>query len=457
MSRKSRAFFLNVNFCDYTTKESLFMANYYNHPSGSHLTLSDRITIQSEIDSSHSVREIAKNLGKAPSTISREIKNRTKHYKPTKNTCKHRSCKEKHVCRNMDCKNKCVSCVKCTYFCPNFDEVLCPKKENHPLKLCNGCTSVHYCRSRKSLYDAEYAEHQYRENLVSSRKGFDLTEEQLKDINEKVSPLIKQGLSPYAVKQTLGSGIPISEATLRRMINDCVLDVRNIDLTDAVKRKKRNKRHAMKMEIVSVNKAGHLYSDYRKFIKGNPDVKVVQMDCVEGIKTDEKTLLTLHFPLFHLQIAVLLEHHTSKCVVEALDYIEEQIGPNQFQNLFPLILTDNGHEFTDIQQMERSVFGGKRTTIYFCEPNRSDQKAECETNHKLIRRILPKKTSFEFLTQEKVNLMMNHINNYPRESLFGKTPYWLAKSCIAPKTLEKFGISFIPSKAVKIKPDLLKK
>lgn len=433
------------------------MANYSMNTSGSHLTLSDRINIQSEVDSAHSVREIAKNRGKSPSTISREIKKHTRHYPPTKNTCKHRDCKKKHMCNDADCKTKCVSCSKCTYSCPDFEEILCPKRENHPLKLCNGCTSLNFCRSRKAVYQAEYAERKYRNTLVSTRKGFDLTEEQLKDINEKVSPLIKRGLSPYAVKQTLGNDLSISEATLRRMINNCSLDVRNIDLTDAVKRKRRRKKHEMKMEIISVNKAGHLYADYCNFVRKTPDINVVQMDCVEGIKTDEKTLLTLHFPLFHLQIAILLDHHTSKCVVAALDYIETLIGTNQFQSLFPALLTDNGHEFTDIQGMERSIFGGKRTNIFFCEPNRSDQKAECESNHKFIRRILPKKTSFEFLTQEKVNLMMRHINNYPRKSLFGKTPFWMAKSCIAPKTLEKLGISFMPSKAVKLKPDLLRK
>lgn len=35
----------------------------------------------------------------------------------------------------------------------------------------------------------------------------------------------------------------------------------------------------------------------------------------------------------------------------------------------------------------------------------------------MIRRILEKKTSFDNLTQEDINLMMSHINSYKRKKL----------------------------------------
>lgn len=40
----------------------------------------------------------------------------------------------------------------------------------------------------------------------------------------------------------------------------------------------------MKDEVVSVNKAEHLYSDYLEYITENNGVFVAQMDYVEGLK-----------------------------------------------------------------------------------------------------------------------------------------------------------------------------
>lgn len=41
----------------------------------------------------------------------------------------------------------------------------------------------------------------------------------------------------------------------------------------------------------------------------------------------------------------------------------------------------------------------------------------------MLHMVLPKGTSFEFLTQLDVNLIVNHINSTPREILSGRTPY----------------------------------
>ncbi len=44
---------------------------------------------------------------------------------------------------------------------------------------------------------------------------------------------------------------------------------------------------------------------------------------------------------------------------------------------------------------------------------RSGQKGALEQAHTMLRMILPKGTSFEFLTQWDVNLIVNHINSTP--------------------------------------------
>lgn len=89
------------------------------------------------------------------------------------------------------------------------------------------------------------------------------------------------------------------------------------------------------------------------------------MDCAKGTKEDTAVLLTLHFPAFHMQLVYVLKKQTAPCVVDTLDAIETSLGKELFAACFSVILTDNGQEFTDMKGMERSVFGGKRTRVFF--------------------------------------------------------------------------------------------
>lgn len=124
---------------------------------------------------------------------------------------------------------------------------------------------------------------------------------------------------------------------------------------------------------------------------------------------------------------------------------------------FPVILTDNGHEFGDIKGMERSVYGGQRTKIFFCEPNRSDQKGSCENNHRLIRDVIPKGTSLDIYMQENITLMMNHINSYKRRVLLGCCPYEIAKKMMPQEFFDKLGLKRIRGNQVTLNPTLLDK
>ena len=428
-----------------------------NPSSKKHLTLSDRVVIESGLDAGKSVRTIASELNKSPSCISREIHKNIIKYMHRTNNCANTSCNKRYVCGETFCRRKCISCNRCTIICPEYIPKKCPYKENRVLKLCNGCPTFKSCKRDKERYEAYGADERYHQKLREYREGFDLTIQEIEDIDKLVSPLVKKGLSPYAIKQSLGNQISVSESTLRRLIDSCKLDARRIDLRDAVKRKRRKThRNVMKSEIISELKKGRLYSDYLDYINEN-DTIAVQMDCVEGIKDDNKTLLTLHIPIYHFQLAFIMDYHTSDCVVEVLDLLEYSLGKELYSEVFGLILTDNGHEFTDINRMERSVFGGQRTKIFFCEPNRSDEKAECETNHKMIRYILPKGTSFEELTQSDICLMMSHINSYNRKSLFGKTPFELASSVIPNEFFDILGIEYIPTSSLNLTPSLLRK
>ena len=99
----------------------------------------------------------------------------------------------------------------------------------------------------------------------------------------------------------------------------------------------------------------------------------------------------------------------------------------------------------------------RRTHVFYCDPQRSDQKGGIEVTHEMIRRVLPKKTSFDHLTQDNVSLMMSHINSYKRKKLGNRSAYQLFSFLHDEGLLEMLGITLIPSKEINLTPLLLKK
>ncbi len=99
----------------------------------------------------------------------------------------------------------------------------------------------------------------------------------------------------------------------------------------------------------------------------------------------------------------------------------------------------------------------KRTTVFYCEPNRSDEKGACERNHRLLRRVIPKGTSLEGLMQWDLTLVTNHVNSYVRDSLQKSCPYDLAIDRYDEDFFVLLGLERIPKEQVVLTPDLLKK
>lgn len=424
-----------------------------------HLTLQERAIIEDSLNRKESFYSIAKRLGRSTSTISREVKNRrTIEGKRIHDCLYYKDCAKHNACGKMDCRRLCKNCKGCQKYCGDYVQAFCERIANPPY-VCNGCYHAkkycqhNSCQYQGAFYRANDAQEIYDEILVGSRDGFDLTLGEINEIDRLVSPMVLNGCSIYHIVNTLGDKLSISESTVRRLINSQELTARNIDLRDKVKRRER--KHRNSPVRISVNKIGHLYSDFLSYMEHN-DCSIVEMDCVEGSKEDKCALLTLHFKELHFQIAIILEKHDSENVVKALDKIELSLGTDLFREIFPIILTDNGHEFTDISGMEKSIVGEKRTKIFFCEPNRSDEKGSCENNHKYLRYIIPKGTSIDHLMQDDINLVMNHINSFKRKSLYGKSPYEVASKILPEDFFIFLGLYPIAPEDVILTPKLLK-
>lgn len=129
--------------------------------------------------------------------------------------------------------------------------------------------------------------------------------------------------------------------------------------------------------------------------------------------------------------------------------------PVDFLSLFDL-LTDRGAEFGDPEALETGVEGIRRTSIYYCDPMGSGQKGGVENAHTMLRIVLPKGTSFEYLAQWDVNLIVNHINSTPRKSLDGKTPYDTALESFSKNTLKALQLKRVLPDEVNLMPKLIR-
>lgn len=427
------------------------------------MTQNDRISIEKGLDNALSLRKIAEGIGKDPSTISKEIKkHRTLHghnvfNEPANKCALFGSCKKKSLCsdRSPSCRKACRNCHLCNRICPDFTprSYHCDLLDKAPF-VCNGCSQKCHCRLDKYYYRATTAFREYKTVLVEARSGINISEPDLKILDEQVSPLILQGQSPYTILRNHPE-IGLSEKTIYNYIDQGALSVRNIDLPKKVAYKVRS---VHKTEISNpLAFEGRTFKDFQAFMKEHPDTPVVEMDTVVGCEGSHKALLTLHFNNCSFLTAFLLDSKESKRVEAVFNRLEKKMSTLEFCLSFPLILTDRGGEFAHPETLECGLDNFIRTSIYYCDPMCSWQKPHCEKNHEYIRKICPKGTSFDAYTQYDINRMMSHINSAPRESLGGMTPYALAKMMLSESLLEALGLWEVAPDAVCLTPELMKK
>ena len=435
-----------------------------------HMTLDDRVTIQKSLKEGKTFVEIGSLLGKDPSTISKEIRNhfewrntgtRSRGYNP----CKHRrTCTRTNICIGEDagvlCSHGawnrysyCSECANCLVHCPDFLEEKCAKLEKAPY-VCNPCKQVRSCTLSKRFYDAKEANKAYERTRSDSRKGIDLTAEELTRLDSVITPLIKQGQSIHQICANNADVIMVDERTIYNYIDSGVLSVGNIDLPRKVRYKKRKKKKSVRVDKKC--HIGRTYEDFEIFMAKHPDYNIVEMDSVEGTRDTTKVLLTLFFRNSTCMLAYLREANTARSVTDIINKLYETLGREQFCQMFQVILTDRGSEFTDPSAIEFDQEGNRRTYVFYCDPQRSDQKGSIEVTHEFIRRILPKKTSFKDLSQEKVQLMMNHINSYTRKKLNNRSAHQLFSFFYGEDIADKLEMKAIPANEIILKPELLK-
>ena len=424
-----------------------------------HLTLEDRKYIESSLNEGLSFKDIARYLCKDPTTISKEIRLHRMSYLYRKGTfynahnfCIHRyRCKKTNVCDKIIlCGIKCTSCTTCNQHCPDFVRERCDRLDKAPY-VCNGCSKiVSRCTIPcKYRYDAVYADRIYRETLVDSRSGINMTRHERFEKDDIISPLVWQGQSPYQII-TNHPELDMSVRTLYTYLNQGLFRARDIDLKRKVKFKPRkvHKTQITDREVFT----NRMYSDFEALCLDN----WTEMDTVHSSRESKRVLLTFYITREKLFLAFIMNRCTKGAVRLVFDRLERRMGTYDFLSVFGTILTDRGSEFGDPDSLETGIDGIERSSIYYCDPMRSGQKGGVENAHTMLRMVLPKGTSFEFLTQWDVNLIVNHINSTPRESLNGRTPYEMALECYGETLLKELQLRPINPDEVNLTPKLIR-
>jgi len=430
-----------------------------------HLSLSDRVMIERLLNLDFTFASIAKKLDRSASTISREVRRYrvfAGRVNPSrKNDCaEYYSCLRNNLCANSEphgCFTRCKLCQDedCRTFCKAYDPLRCSLLDKPPY-VCTGCHKQKSCKRNHAYYTAHRANAEYLRTLKQSRTGIRTNPEKLIEISEIISPLIMKGQSINHIFASHADEIGLSEKTIYNYIDSNAFAVKNIDLPKKVAyRQRRPKKVLTKLEYQY--RRGRNYEDFKSFLEENPDVNVVEMDTVKGTRGKSKVLLTMIFRQSNFMLIFLMPDGTMKSVQTVFDMLTEKLGLKTFRKLFKVILTDNGVEFKDPIGLEYAPSGCQRTQLFYCDPQASWQKPHVEKNHGLIRRILPKGTSFSSLTHSDIQLVTCHINSVAREIFVNKSPFQMLNGREYEKLLDSLNLCTVPPDKVYLKPALLKR
>ena len=364
-----------------------------------HINILQRRAIASGLAQNKSLKEIAEMVELDPTSVSKEIiRNRIKTKEGTK---------KNEVCKRI------LRFPRC----------------------CNGCVRKYAdCQYDQYKYYAEKAQEKADRRLVNSRIGINMTEDEFNEVDKVVKEGIANKESIYHIVKS-NDGMP-STPTIYRWIKEKKLTTTWMDLPYAKTYKKRKKNEKYAYSNNKIDRSGRTFISYLEHRRMFPGEYSVQMDFLGTIVSDSKCILTLTIPELHFVIIKLFDEPNSEKVVLMFNEFEERLGIHDFNLIFPSILTDRDPCFANYLGIEFShLTGEKRTSIFYCDSYRSNQKGNVENMNKQLRKYFPKGKSIAHLTEEEVQTINNIIISQRVASLGGASPKEVFESIYGSKLL----------------------
>lgn len=326
----------------------------------SYLSYTQRLKIESGINDKHSVREIAEHVGVHISTVYKELK----------------------------------------------------RGEYEKRQTVYDCIGQRSYKTVKT-YSADIA--QQRFEYAQTAKGCPLKIGLDHCLAQYIEQRILKGkLSPLAVigeikRENLNFNTSICVSTLYSYIRKGVfltLSMSNLPMAH-----KRRKQHVKRAKRAPVGKS---IEQRPKEILQRLEFGHWEMDCVCG--PTKSSLLVFTERMTRQEIIFTMPDQTANSVVSCLNKLEYKYG-KLFRKVFKTITVDNGSEFSNVQGLEKSIYRGQRTTVYYCHPYCSCERGSNERLNREIRRQIPKGSHLEKYTQADVDAVADWVNSYPRQVL----------------------------------------
>lgn len=368
------------------------------------LSPKERCFIEISLKKHRGIREIARDLDRSPSTISREI---IRNGKPNKNqTCR---VNKSSLCE-LDARHFRGSIMSSR---------IMEARESYQKRR-------QWFEKLKARYDANKAGHEankrkrmagllanplkltslaYQETLDFIKEALDLrwSPEQISLRIEYLNSLAKlnQQEEPY---------LCISTVSIYRYI----YYLKDKHLISCLRRRGKPYRHDNTKAIYNqTNRDKHSIHDRPAIIDEKGRIRDLEGDTVVGLDKKDRLLTHSDRKSGLASISKIIGFNANKVAVQADKDIERVFGK-------ALSITyDNGVEFSAWREIEKRT----KATVYFADPYSPGQRGSNENLNGLIRDFFPKGTDFKTLTDDDIMRVEFLLNNRPRKRLGGMTPY----------------------------------
>lgn len=163
-----------------------------------------------------------------------------------------------------------------------------------------------------------------------------------------------------------------------------------------------------------------IYINNKCFIKKNTNLPSIH-DRINSNNIDSWEVDLIHFGRKTKQNVTTLFNRLTKFVrlIKNIDGKADTVLEGIYNNSegIKTLTLDRGIEFLRPQEIKEH-----NITPYYCDPMRPGQKGGVENTNRRLRRWLPKKMNIDAITQKDLDLIANEINNIPRKCIDYKTP-----------------------------------
>ncbi|MFT7538778.1 MAG: IS30 family transposase [Lysobacterales bacterium] len=184
------------------------------------------------------------------------------------------------------------------------------------------------------------------------------------------------------------------------------------------KRKRRKRRYKKISRVSRTNRMGKSIEERHTEINNRIEYGHWEGDCVKSPLGCTSGLFTLTEIKKLEEIIIKLDQCTQEEIKNALNSLDKKFG-SKLKLKFKSITFDNGVKFLNWKSLELSKLNSKskRTTIYFVQAYSSWERGSNENKNKMIRRFIPKGTDIHTRSDKEINEIQNWMNNYPRKKL----------------------------------------